>query len=74
MFIRLNEMGRAAYRGSYGIRFFYILFRETRKRLEALILHFMILYILVFLVSYHFYIFVKPSAMLIQLVIVYIVV
>jgi adenylate cyclase len=70
----LYEKARGVYRSSYGIRFFFILFRGTRKRLEPLLIHFMILYVLIFLIYYHFHIFVKPSAVLIQLLIVYIVV
>lgn len=65
---------KALYSRSYSIRFFFILFRETRKRLEPLLLHFIILYVLIFLTFYYFHIFLRPSAMLIQLVIVYIVV
>ena len=65
---------KAVFSRSYGIRFFFILFKETRKRLEPLLLHFIILYVLIFLLFYFFHIFLRPSAMLMQLLIVYIVV
>lgn len=73
-FVWLGKKGRAIYGRSYGLRFFFILFKETRKRLEPLLLHFIILYVLIFLTFYYFHIFLRPSAMLMQLVIVYIVV
>ena len=70
----LFEKVKATYGKRYSIRFFFILFRETRKRLEPILLHCIILYFLIFLVFYIFRIFVRPSALLVQLVIVYIVV
>ncbi len=73
-FVWLGKKGRAIYGRSYGLRFFFILFKETRKRLEPLLLHFIILYVLIFLTFYYFHIFLRPSAMLMQLVIVNIVV
>ena len=70
----LYEKSKAAYKKSYGARFFFIILRETRKRLELLIIHFIILYLLIFLVFYYFHIFIRPSAVFVQLVIVFIVV
>lgn len=70
----LYEKAKAAYGRGYGIRFFFILFRETRKRVEPLLFQFIILYFVIFLSFYFFHIFVGPSALMVQLVIVYIVV
>ena len=74
LLVWLYQKGRAAYSKGYSVRFFFILFRETRKRIEPLLLHLIVLYFSIFLTFYFFHIFVRPSALMVQLVIVYIVV
>lgn len=65
---------RSASERHYGIRFFFLLFAEARKRIEPLLLHLILLYLALFLIFYFFLILIKPSAIIIQLFIAYIIV
>ncbi|MEE8398214.1 MAG: CHASE2 domain-containing protein [Desulfobacterales bacterium] len=56
----------------YGLRLFFLLFAEARKRIEPLLLHLVLLYVALFLLFYFFHLFIKPSAIFIQLLIAYI--
>lgn len=59
---------------SYGLKIFFLVFSEIRQRLAPLFIHLVILYLALFLIFYEFNIFIKPSAVMIQLLISYIVV
>jgi len=71
---RLAESFRIARDRHYGMRLFFLLFAEARKRIEPLLLHVILLYVALFLLFYFLHIFVKPAAIFIQLFIAYIVV
>jgi len=58
----------------YGLRLFFLLFTETRKRVEPLILHLVLLYSALSLTFYFFHVFIRPSAMIIQMLLAYIIV
>ena len=58
----------------YGLRLFFLLFSEARKRIEPLLLHLVLLYSALSLMFYFFNIFIKPSAIIIQLFLAYIIV
>ena len=74
LLVWVYKKGGATYSKGYSVRFFLILFRETRKRIEPLLLQLIVLYFFIFLSFYFFHIFVRPSALMVQLIIVYIVV
>jgi len=65
---------RSARERHYGIRYFFLLFTEARKRIEPLLLHLILLYLALFLLFYFFLILIKPTAIIIQLFIAYIIV
>lgn len=58
----------------YGLRLFFLLFTVTRKRVEPLLLHLVLLYSALSLMFYFFNVFIKPSAIIIQLFLAYIIV
>lgn len=58
----------------YGLRLFFLLFTEARKRIEPLLLHLVLLYSALSLTFYFFHIFIKPSAIIIQMFLAYIIV
>lgn len=66
----IKKMGKK----SYGLKIFFLVFSEIRQRLAPLLIHLVILYLALFLIFYQFNIFIKPSAVMIQLLISYIVV
>ena len=74
LFVRLNQSFRIARDRHYGLRLFFLLFAEARKRIEPLLLHLVLLYVALFLLFYFFHLFIKPSAIFIQSFIAYIVV
>jgi len=59
---------------SYGIRLFFLILSETQKRIEPIVVQVIILYLALFFIFNNFHIFIKPSALLIQLFISYIIV
>jgi len=58
----------------YGIRLFVLLFAEARKRIEPLLLHLVLLYSALYLTFYFFHIFIRPSALIIQMFLAYLIV
>lgn len=73
-FTRMVRSFQIARDRHYGLRLFFLLFAEARKRIEPLLLHLVLLYVALFLLFYFFHLFIKPAAIFIQLLIAYIVV
>jgi CHASE2 domain-containing sensor protein len=71
---RMIQAFKRARERHYGLRLFFLLFTEARKIVEPLLLHLVLLYSTLSLVFYFFHIFVRPSAIIIQLFIAYIIV
>jgi len=71
---RTVEAIKSAYIRHYGLRLFFLLFQETRKRIEPLLFHMILIYFSLFLLFYFFNIFLNPSAFVVQLLISYVVV
>ena len=59
---------------SYALKLFFLLFSETRKRIEPLLFQLILLYLALFLIFYYFNVLIKPSALLIQAFISYVIV
>ncbi|MDP2646955.1 MAG: CHASE2 domain-containing protein [Desulfobacterales bacterium] len=59
---------------TYGIKIFFLLFSEVRKGIEPILLHLIIVYVILFVLFHYFNIFIKPAALLIELLIIYVVV
>jgi len=59
---------------SYALSLFFLLFSETRKRIQPLLFQLVLLYLALFLIFYYFNAFIKPSALLIQVFISYVIV
>jgi len=64
---RLVQTIKTSYLRHYGLRLFFLLFSEARKRVEPILLHLILLYLALFLTFYFFRIFIRPSAFVIQL-------
>ncbi len=58
----------------YGLRLFFLLFTEARRRIEPLLLHLVLLYSALCLTFYFFNIFIRPSAIIIQLFLAYLII
>ena len=71
---RMVQAFKSAYIRHYGMRLFFLLFSEARKRIEPFLLHLILIYFILFLIFYFFQIFIKPSAFFIQLFITYLIV
>lgn len=59
---------------NYGVRFFVLLFKQTRTLVETLLFHLVVLYVVLFMAFYFFKIYLPAFALLIQAALSYIIV
>jgi hypothetical protein len=71
---RMVKAFQKSYLRHYGLRLFFLLFSEARNRIEPILLHLVLLYLVLFLIFYFFHIFIRPSAFIIQMFIAYLIV
>jgi CHASE2 domain-containing sensor protein len=71
---RIYKTFRSKFNRSYALSLFFLLFSEARRRIQPILFQLVLLYFALFLIFYYFNVFIKPSALLIQVFICYVIV